>query len=120
MKYVKLFERFINEKDLISGGKADKLTTADIAKKFNVTLSDIENQVAMGVKVEIEHTGDKSLAREIALDHLTEFPDYYTRLIKMEKDAQFESNADVLEKIRLYKGSVSEFNSYWKNRIKNG
>ena len=42
----------------------------------------------MGIKVEMEHVDDESLAREIALDHLFEIPDYYTRLDKMEKEAK--------------------------------
>lgn len=42
-------------------------------------------QLAMGVKVEKEHTLDKSKAKEIAKDHLMESPVYYTHLDKMEK-----------------------------------
>jgi hypothetical protein len=41
----------------------------------------------MGIEVESEHTKDKTKAKEIAMDHLTEFPDYYTRIKKMEKSA---------------------------------
>lgn len=51
-------------------------------------------QVAMGVKVEMEHTDNPLLAVEIALDHLTEIPDYYTRLDKMEKKAGVEHHDD--------------------------
>ena len=39
-----------------------------------------------GIKVEMEHTGDKDLAAEIARDHLYEDPKYYTALAKVEKD----------------------------------
>lgn len=45
-------------------------------------------QLAMGVKVEMEHTDDPAIARRIAMDHLAEFPDYYTRLAKMEHEAE--------------------------------
>jgi Protein of unknown function (DUF5661) len=38
----------------------------------------------MGIKVEGEHTSNKEIARHIALAHLKELPDYYTRLKKME------------------------------------
>jgi len=44
-------------------------------------------QLEMGIKVEMEHTTDKAIARRIALDHLREIPDYYTRLLKMEREA---------------------------------
>ena len=73
--------------DNIKGGLADKMTKKDIANKFNVTLQKIENEVSMGVKIEMEHVNSKSKAKEIAMDHLVEIPDYYTRLKKMEKEA---------------------------------
>ncbi|MBU1864085.1 MAG: hypothetical protein KKH94_10515 [Candidatus Omnitrophica bacterium] len=57
---------------------------------------DIE-QFRMGMDVELEHgvcdgatnvTNDDALTTgKIALAHLNEFPDYYTRLEKMEKEA---------------------------------
>ena len=40
----------------------------------------------MGIKVEMEHTKNKAVAKRITLDHLAELPDYYTRLNKMEND----------------------------------
>lgn len=39
----------------------------------------------MGIKVEMEHTSDPDIAKEIALDHLTEDPEYYTHLAEMEE-----------------------------------
>ena len=45
-------------------------------------------QIKMGVKVEMEHTSNAMIAKRIAMDHLAEFPDYYTRLAKMEKEAE--------------------------------
>ena len=44
----------------------------------------------MGIPIEHEHTKDKDLATDIALQHLDEIPDYYTRLKKMESDAKKE------------------------------
>jgi hypothetical protein len=80
--------RFVSESNSIKGGKADKMSVKDIANKFNVPVSSIEKQLAMGKKIEHEHTDNLSKAIEIAMDHLSEFPDYYTRLIKMEKEAE--------------------------------
>ena len=85
----------ISETNIIKGGKADKLSIKDIADKFNVPVSQIEKQLSMGKKVEHEHTGSMGKATEIAMDHLSEFPDYYTRLAKMEKEA--EKHAKKLE-----------------------
>ncbi len=67
-------------KNTIPGGRADG---KDITK-YNL------NELLMGIKVELEHTGNKMKALEISTDHLEEFPDYYTRLIKMEDDAEKE------------------------------
>jgi len=56
-----------------------------IQKKHGVSKEALQSQLAKGIKVEQEHTGDKAMAREIALDHLDELPDYYDRLDKAEK-----------------------------------
>ena len=45
-------------------------------------------QLNMGIEVEREHTDDPELAKEIAKDHLAEFPDYYTKLKKMETEGK--------------------------------
>jgi hypothetical protein len=55
-------------------------------KGFTAEDADPE-ELSMGEKVEREHTDDPKLARKIALDHLAEIPDYYTRLKKMEAEA---------------------------------
>ncbi len=63
---------------------------------------DIE-QFRMGLEVELEHgmvdpvtnvTGDDlTMTAKIALAHLKEIPDYYTRLKKMETEAEAEFSA---------------------------
>ena len=45
-------------------------------------------QLEMGIEVELEHTSDRKVSEKIAKDHLREFPDYYTRLKKMEAEAK--------------------------------
>jgi len=60
--------------------------------KFNV------EQFRMGMDVELEHgkqdtktnvsDDDPLITGKIALAHLNEFPDYYTRLKKMEEEAE--------------------------------
>ena len=55
-------------------------------------------QFRQGMDVELEHGfrdaqtdvtgGDPVLTGKIALAHLKEFPDYYTRLAKMEREAE--------------------------------
>lgn len=63
------------------------LTPKQIADKHGVAVSDIEAQLKKGIAVEKEHTSNDAMAREIALDHLAEVPDYYDRLAKVEEDA---------------------------------
>lgn len=90
-------------KNKLKGGKADKLSVSDIAKKFDAPISKIQNQIKKGLDVEMEHTNDREKATEIVMDHLTEFPDYYDRLIKMEKqaDKEINENSKTLIKTRL-------------------
>ena len=60
-------------------------TLKNIAKKFNVELSWLRKQLEDGINVEKEHTTKSSVAKEIALDHLNEDPEYYIKLKKVEK-----------------------------------
>ena len=56
-----------------------------VRKKHGVSKEALQAQLRKGIKVEHEHTGDTAMAKEIALDHLDEFPDYYDRLEKAEE-----------------------------------
>ena len=81
---------------------------AQIANKIGIDFSKEKfdlNQFTMGVNVELEHgtkfsntnvtNNDPILTGKIAYAHLLEFPDYYTRLKKLEDEA----------------------NAYWKGKI---
>lgn len=59
----------------------------DISKKHGYSITKLENELKKGIKVEQEHTDNAEMAKEIALDHLAELPDYYTRLDDMESEA---------------------------------
>ena len=48
------------------------------------------NQLSIGVQVEMEHTNDHEIAQEIAMDHLTEDPQYYTKLIAAGLASEFQ------------------------------
>lgn len=57
--------------------------------KMGVTESDVDpEQLKRGIEVEHEHSDDDEIAKKIALDHLAEIPDYYTRLDAMEEQAK--------------------------------
>ena len=76
--------------------------SSDEARRIGDSLSIDWNQVdleqfRMGLLVELEHgtrdpetnvtNDDETLTGKIALAHLREFPDYYTRLAKLEAEA---------------------------------
>ena len=63
-------------------------TVEEIAKKHRMEVSDIQKQLDIGAPIEHEHTKNQELAIKIALQHLDEIPDYYTRLKKMEASAK--------------------------------
>ena len=91
-------------------------TVEQIAKKHRMDVSDIQKQLDMGAPIEHEHTNNQKLAVEIALQHLDEIPDYYTRLKKMEASAKKEHKKfkDVKEatdgiKAKDYKGRLDKW-----------
>ncbi|MBP7700554.1 hypothetical protein KA111_00670 [Candidatus Woesebacteria bacterium] len=80
-----------------------KLISVEEAKqtgeKLGITWDKFDvDQYKMGMEVEMEHGSvnpstdvshdDLTVTGKIALAHLNEFPDYYTRLMKMEKEAE--------------------------------
>jgi hypothetical protein len=71
-------------------GIGQGMTAKDVAEKHGVPVEKIEEQIEKGIKVELEHTSDLDKAREIAMDHLAEFHDYYDRLTRMEDEAKAE------------------------------
>ena len=48
-------------------------------------------QLSIGVQVEMEHTNDPEIAKEIAMDHLTEDPEYYTKLVNAGLAKEFQA-----------------------------
>ena len=64
----------------------------ELAKKYATDPSEIYRRVNRGVKVEFEHTNDIEVATEIAMDHLSEKLDYYTRLSKIENESEKIAN----------------------------
>jgi hypothetical protein len=65
----------IKESEKIKGGLGDNRPDSDF---------DAE-QLKNGIEVEMEHTKDRKIAKEIAKDHLSEDPNYYKKLKKIEK-----------------------------------
>ena len=61
-----------------------------------LTGSLIVNSLRRGIEVELEHTDDRSLAKQIAKAHLFESPNYYKYLEDMEKRIEAERKLGVV------------------------
>lgn len=59
-----------------------KNLVAKLSSKHKVSPAKIAQQLKMGTKVEHEHTKSDTKAKKIAIDHLEEVPDYYSKLKK--------------------------------------
>jgi hypothetical protein len=75
--------KWVNE-EVIPGGKSNGMTIKEIAKKHKVSPQIAMKEWLKGIKVEMEHTTNKRIAREIAKDHLYEDIFYYKKLSKIE------------------------------------
>lgn len=85
-------------KDKISGGLADNKTVKDLVAhhgdeswasiQFESLEKIINSQLEKGIKVELEHTDDAAIAREIAIDHIWEDKKYYDKLETVEESTK--------------------------------
>lgn len=78
-----------NDGDFVEGGLGDDANVSEFEPA----------QILKGIEVEMEHTKDPKVALEIAMDHLAELPDYYTRLEKMEKRGEEDLEQGEFEKL---------------------
>lgn len=85
---------YLRKAERIPGGLASGKSPRD----FNST------ELNRGIKVEMEHTTDRRVAQEIAMDHLTEDPRYYQKLARMEGQHRTEK--------RMSKSGLNELGEY--------
>lgn len=83
-------------KYITGGGIAEDFSIRDIANIHQVPLSELKEEVRIGMIAESEHKADKKEQMEIVKDHLLENPKYYTLLKKAglvdEKTAPLEKS----------------------------
>jgi len=108
----------MSDGDLIPGGLADDYDVIDFDK----------DALEAGAKVEMEHTKDSNMAREIAMDHLSEDPEYYKKLKQiegicdsLEEERYYESDPEIIiakvaKKYNVHKDEVQEH--YYSRYIK--
>lgn len=65
-------------------------------------------ELAKGRKVEKEHVDTYQATEDIAKDHLSEVPDYYTRLGKMEREGKMQKSAKLHKKLKRLKKEYDE------------
>jgi hypothetical protein len=100
----KAIEDAIDE-DALPGGYGDKLKGSmedqhkQLADMHKVSVEEIEKELSKGIEVEKEHTDDEAIAHEIAMEHVYEDPEYYTKLSK----AKLEENKALLKDPKVSK-----------------
>lgn len=75
-----------------------------------------KTELAMGIKVEMEHTTNKEAAKTIALQHLAEDPKYYSKLKKVEGNVH-ENYADGKVKGKSRPGRVKRAGASCKGSV---
>jgi len=107
MQDMNKYSKEMREEEKLKGGLADKKTLKDLAMKHAYDdskdttskgkivkmLSHLKSQFEKGLKVEKEHTKDVSKATEIVMDHLSEDPNYYSKLKKIKKKETIEATS---------------------------
>lgn len=81
--------------------------TGGEANKQEIGPEDVDtDQLEMGKEVEKEHSPDEWTAQRIALDHLAELPDYYSRLDAMEEEGKRELKKESTTQKEAFIGGV--------------
>ena len=103
------------KEDKIPGGLAKGMTLSDIAKHHKISPQTLKNEFIKGYAVEREHTTDVNIAKEIALDHLYEDPNYYSKLSKIEipmseglKELEKERDSLYLKALKMMPSSPAQ------------
>lgn len=74
--------------DVFENQLLDKPTPSvhTLALKYKTSVAHVQDQLNKGIEVELEHTSDLNVAKEIALDHLNERLDYYDALATIDEE----------------------------------
>ncbi len=89
----------MENKEIIVGGLGDGRSD----KEFD------QQELSAGIKVEMEHTNDVNVAKEIAKDHLTEDPLYYQKLETIEEKKDRNQICESIDQELLLRKYISQF-----------
>ena len=84
VSYREFYEHLTEDVESLIGGAGDVTAPSNINTK----------ELSIGVQVEMEHTNDEKIATEIAMDHLTEDPQYYSKLVAAGLAKEFLPSAN--------------------------
>ena len=120
------YKQSFKEEEL-EGGVSDNKTLKDVAKKHDKKgyyhvddmVSSLKVQLNKGIKVEMEHTKNKDEAKEIAMDHLWEDPNYYDKLKKIEsKEEKEKKYLDIEDMIPMLRKQLNKNTRFDKDKDK--
>jgi hypothetical protein len=109
VSYKEFYEHLTEDVESLIGGVGDITAPSNVNTK----------ELSIGVQVEMEHTNDDKIATEIAMDHLTEDPEYYSKLVAAGLANEFKSstnsgigdpNQSINDKARIGNNSVNNGN----------
>lgn len=80
------------DRDLMESSDVKTPSEKTLSRKYNIPLTKIKKLVSDGSRVEKEHTKSVPQSREIARDRISEKPNYYKLLAKMESTEEHSSN----------------------------
>jgi len=98
--YNKLINKFKDTKDI----KINETPDSEFDAK----------ELALGIKTEMEHTDNLEEATSIAKDHLQELPDYYTKLVKMEKTKDIGTKQDYKKRDENIRKEIDWSKALWE------
>ena len=84
VSYREFYEHLTEDVDSLVGGAGDVTAPSNVNTK----------ELSIGVQVEMEHTNDEKIATEIAMDHLTEDPQYYSKLVAAGLAKEFSPSSN--------------------------
>ena len=84
VSYKEFYEHLTEGVESLTGGVGDITAPSNVNTK----------ELSIGVQVEMEHTNDDKIATEIAMDHLTEDPEYYSKLVAAGLAKEFLPSAN--------------------------
>ena len=100
--------------ELPVGKLAKGMNLSQVAAHHGLSAENLKSELNDGIKTELEHTDDPAIARAIALDHLYEDPEYYTKLKQIEKPKTKERYSSAIKSVLESPNKSVQRAALWK------